>query len=413
LTTADREVTAQQAIQIGARLVRRGEVERGIACFRQVMALDRNDPGLLGQLAAALQRACHGEEAITLLRRATALRPALAELQFNLATSLRTLGDLDGAIQHYRYALALRPHDTRMHVGLAVTLMQAGQWAEGLAGYEHRPTRRKFLKSIAQGRVPLWQGEPLDGRRILLVTEQGAGDVVQFIRYAGLLARQGGEVHVVCPPALVPLVAGADGVAVAAATPNARVDFVEQVMSLPYRLGTRPDSIPARVPYLHADAVPARAVGGSRPRVGIAWSGDPRHPRDLWRSSPLDAWMPLLHNPRFEFFSLQAGPRARDLQQAGSAIVDLAAGFKDFADTAAAVSGLDLVISVDTAICHIAGALGRPVWTLLAADPDWRWLRQGEHTAWYPTMRLFRQRRLGDWIGVLTDVAAALGSFSA
>lgn len=408
MTAIDVEMTPQQAIQLGARLARSGDMERAIACFNQVLMIDRNDVGLIGELSSALQRASRLDEAAAQLYRALALRPALAELVYNLGNVERMRGDLGSAIGRYRQAVSLRPADPRMRLGLAMALLLDGQWAEGLAAYESRPTRLSFLKRAAGGRVPVWQGDALKGRRILIVAEQGAGDVIQFIRYAQLLEREGADVHVLCPAPLVTLISGARGVHGASSTPPERVDTVEQIMSLPYRMATRLEAVPAPIPYLHASRTSLLGRGRGLPRIGIAWAGDPRHPRNAWRSCPLDQWLPILCLPGFEFYSLQVGPSSRELCVSGPAVTDLTEKISDFSSTADIVAQLDLVISVDTAACHIAGALGKPVWTLLAADPDWRWQKDKSSTPWYPTMRLFRQRRLGDWSDVIAEVATML-----
>lgn len=408
MTPAGIELTAQQAIRLGARLAQKGDVERAIACLSQVLTIDRNDVGLLGELATALQRASRLHEAAEHLYRALALRPSLAELLYNLGNVQRMQGNIAGAIDRYRQAVSLRVSDSRMRLGLAIALLLDGQWAEGFAAYESRPTRLSFLKHAAHSRIPIWQGESLKGRRILIVAEQGAGDVIQFIRYAQLLERQGANVQVLCPAPLVTLLSDAAGVGGASSTPPSRVDTIEQIMSLPHRMATRPDSIPAPIPYLRASESSPIGKRHDRPRIGIAWAGDPRHPRNAWRSCPLNHWLPVLCQSEFEFFSLQIGHSSRDLRSSGLPVIDLSRKIDDFSSTAGTIAQLDLVISVDTAVCHLAGALGKPVWTLLAADPDWRWQRSEVSTPWYPTMRLFRQKRLGDWSDVMTEVAAAL-----
>ena len=408
MTAATVEMTLQQAIQLGARLARAGEVERAISCFTQVLAHDRNDVGLLSELSSALQRANRLDEAAAQLYRARALRPSLAELAYNLGNVERLQGSLSDAIGQYRQAISIRSSDPRMRLGLAMALLLDGQWAEGFAAYESRPTRLSFLKRAAGSRIPLWRGESLKGRRILIVAEQGAGDVIQFIRYAGLLEREGAAVQVLCPASLVDLISSARGVHGASSTPPENIDTVEQIMSLPYRMGTRLDAVPAPIPYLYApEASPLEKRRGPL-RIGIAWSGDPRHPRDAWRSCPLNGWAPILRQTGFEFYSLQLGPSSRDLGALDVAVIDMEKRIRDFSSTAAIVAQLDLVISVDTSVCHLAGALGKPVWTLLSAASDWRWLKCGASTSWYPTMRLFRQRKLGDWSDVIAEVASAL-----
>jgi hypothetical protein len=390
-------------------LARAGDSDRAIACFNQVLSIDRNDVGLIGELSSALQRANRLDEAAEQLCRALALKPALAELAYNLGNVERMRGDVSGAIHRYRQAISLRPTDPRLQIGLAMALLLDGQWEEGLVAYERRPTRLSFLKRGMGSRIPIWQGEPLLGRRILIVAEQGAGDVIQFIRYAQLMEQDGADVQVLCSPSLVTLISNARGVRNASSTPPEQVDTIEQIMSLPYRMKAW-GRVPTSTPYLHASETSLLGPRSGRLRIGVVWAGDPRHPRDSRRSCPLDQWRPIFHRSQFEFYSLQIGARSRDLHTLDFEVTDLADRLADFSTTAGVITQLDLVVTVDTAVCHLAGALGKPVWTLLAADPDWRWKRDGSHTPWYPTMRLFRQRKLGDWTDVIAEVAAALSS---
>jgi hypothetical protein len=269
--------------------------------------------------------------------------------------------------------------------------------------------------------APLWKGETDLGKTLLLHGEQGFGDTLQFCRYAAIAKTQGLRIVLEVQPPLRRLMsslAGCDQV-VARGDPLPDFDFHCPLLSLPRVLGTSDlDDIPTSVPYLQAEAKDEALWAGriaSLPdgvlRVGLAWAGAPRRESpvqaafDRRRSLPLGALAPILALPGARFFSLQKGVLA------GPGLVDFMAEMKDFADTAALIANLDLVISVDTSVVHLAGALGKPVWLLNRFDTDWRWLVEGEETPWYPTMRLFRQRSSGDWAGVIDDVVRALRDY--
>jgi ADP-heptose:LPS heptosyltransferase len=263
--------------------------------------------------------------------------------------------------------------------------------------------------------VPLWNGEDLAGRTVLLHGEQGYGDTIQGLRYVPLVAARGGRVVLEVPAPLARVAASVSGVAefVTAGQALPRFDLVCPMLSLPRALGTTLETIPADLPYL---APPAEAVaqwrerlGGPGLRIGIAWAGSALHRSDAQRSIEIETLAPLLKTKGVRWFSLQVGERAADLARLPAGLItDLAPRLSDFADTAAALANLDLLISVDTAVVHLAGALARPAWVMLRARPDWRWMLEREDTPWYPSLRLFRQRERGDWDEVVARVRAAL-----
>jgi hypothetical protein len=268
---------------------------------------------------------------------------------------------------------------------------------------------------------PTWDGRPLDGRSILLHTEQGYGDVFQFVRYAELVAGRGGVVLLRCPPELCGVLAGVRGVSRVMSTdqPLPAFDVHCPLMSLPGIFQTTVASIPAGVPYLTADARRveswAQRLGDSRGRVrvGIAWAGRPAFSGDATRSLHLSALAPLASVPGITYFSLQGGMAGEQAKSppVGMQLVDLGPELKDFADTAAVMSLMDLIVSTDTSVPHLAGAMGRPVWVMLQYVPDWRWLLDRDDSPWYPTMRLFRQGARGDWESVIRRVGEALARF--
>jgi len=252
----------------------------------------------------------------------------------------------------------------------------------------------------------------------VLHPEQGFGDTIQFVRYAPLVAARGARVVVACHALLTDLLRSIKGVQVIGTDePPPAFDYHTPMMSLPRAFETRLDTIPASVPYLFAQ--PARleawrrrlAARGARQRIGLVWAGNPKYPRDRARSCAVERLAPLLMLRDCMFYSLQKGATAAEvvkLDPSGERVLDYSGELESFADTAALIGALDLVISVDTAVAHLAGALGKPVWILLPFAPDWRWLQEREDSPWYPTARLFRQPRRGDWDSVLERVAAEL-----
>jgi hypothetical protein len=283
------------------------------------------------------------------------------------------------------------------------------EWRWKNPGFESKP-------SFAQ---PVWDGSNHAGT-VLLTAEQGFGDTIQFIRYAPLVAARCRRVLLQCHRELVPLLDGAPGLAGVISRGQALPDFDVHctLMTLPRLFATTLDTIPARVPYLNAEPARVAAWGAKlgetrRFKVGLAWAGSEAHKNDQHRSMLLSVFAPLSAIPGTLFVSLQKGPAALQIQSPpdGMELIDPTADLHDFADTAALIANLDLVISVDTAMVHLAGALAKPVWTLLPLVPDWRWLLNRSDSPWYPTMRLFRQPALGDWSAVMQRVAADLRRF--
>lgn len=298
-------------------------------------------------------------------------------------------------------------------------LMRRGEFRSGLTEFERHWRLKGRVPGVPRLPVARWNGMPLTRGRILLVADQGAGDTVQFARYIPLVASRCSEVVLAAPPETAELLASAKGVTrvVTRYEDIGRVDAFCILSSLPFLLGTTLETIPATVPYLTVDrsrVAAWKATLDSRtppglPRVGIAWAGDPSHPGDRWRSTRLAAWQSLLDVPGVSFISLQKWVPKQDRGSvATSGVFDLTDGRDDFADTAALIQALDLVVSVDTSIAHIAGALAKPAWVLLARVPDWRWLLDRDDSPWYPTLRLFRQDVPDRWDDPLQRIAASL-----
>jgi hypothetical protein len=364
------------------------------------------------RLGLALHACGRFDEAVTRLREARAMQPDHADTVTALGNALGATGALPEAIETLREAVALRPDNAGYHTNLAYTLLRAGLWEEGWREHEYRPERHRG------GRI--WNGEALNGTPLVLRHEQGVGDIVQFCRFAPLAARRAGsEIFLVVPRTLRDLLRGLPGVSILTADDQPPPDALQfPLLSLPLLFHTTPASIPAGGPYLQADPVlwahwRQRVSQLPGPRVGLVWAGNPRlgtaslASTDRRRSLPEGALSPLAGTPGVSFVSLQVG----DAPPPGVTATDWTADLTDFAATAALIASLDLVIAVDTAAAHVAGALGKPVWLLNRFDTDWRWMDGTDDSIWYPTLRQFRQTRPGDWSGVIQRVARALTGF--
>src|SRR2546425_987433 len=366
------------------------------------------------------------EDAIASYRLALALKPDDAMAHNNLGNVLLDQGKLAEAIACFRHALALKPDYVHAHAGLGLALLRAGDLSHGFTEYEWRWRVKEFEQQCA-GLIlpqPFWDGSELNGRTILLYAEQGFGTTIQFIRYAPLVARRGGRVIVACQPELVRLLASVDGTAqvVSEREPLPDFDLHAPLLSLPRIIGTTLETIPSQCPYLsppESSSVKVEATPDVKLKVGIVWAGLPIHRNDRNRSCPLSYFLKLADLPGVAVYSLQKQPRAAGLGEVtpGMAVYDLSDQIGDWADTAAAICQLDLVLTVDTGVAHLAGALGRPVWVLLPhVGVDWRWMDRRADSPWYPSMKLFRQKVPGDWPGLFARVSGELqtllGSYS-
>jgi len=398
---------AESRIGLGVVLRAQGRLEDAVASYRQALALSPENPDAHNNLGIALVDLGRREEAITHHKKALALQPDHAELHYNLGNALQHHGPYSEALTCYGRALALKPDYAKAHLNRSLALLLTGELDAGWQEYEWRFAVNVYDRKFDR---PLWSGEPLTGRSILIHAEQGFGDTLQFIRYLPAVAERGGRVVLEVPKALVRLartVVGALEV-VAAGDPLPGFECHCPLLSLPRVLKTNLATIPNAVPYLSA---PADASGvwaeriATAPglRVGIVWAGT------IVGAIDLRLLQPLWEVDGVSWFSLQVGERSGDISSlSGVKIADLSPWLVDFAETAAAICHLDLVISVDTSVAHLAGALGRPIWLLLRHPPEWRWLLEREDSPWYPTARLFRQRKEGDWSCVAREVVAAL-----
>ena len=403
-----------------------GRLDEARRAAEAAIKIDFNQPAAHHHLGNVLCDLGAFAEAANAYRRALGLQPGDPAVMSNLGIALYALGHLPESVAQHRMAVSLQPGSADSRYNLAVALLAAGELEEGWAAYESRLQLGLPWSVPLDVAQPRWTGEALEGRTVLLYGEQGLGDTLQFVRYAPLVAKRGARVMLEVPAPLVRLLRQMPGVAEVfpTGTPAAEFDLHCPLLSLPHVFGTRLESIPSSVPYLAADPSVVEAWRDRIPqngkRVGIVWSGNPRTDQplaafvDRRRSLPLRQFAPFAAVPGIRWISLQKGPPASQLESAprGLQILDLMDEVDDFADTAALLAHLDLVITVDTSVAHLAGALGKPVWMLSRYDACWRWLRDRSDSPWYPTMRIYRQPRLGDWDAVIDRVAADLRSWS-
>jgi len=379
---ASERLGATEYLNIGAGLVKAGQISRGMDC----------------------------------LRRSIELQPsawAWTELGY---CQFRTRA-LDAAEASYREALRCDPEYAAAHANLGLLLLLLGDYPGGFREFEWR-LKLKNSYRIEGFRAARWAGEPLEGKTILLHAEQGYGDTLQFLRYVTMVAARGGRVILAVQRALHRLAAACSGVSaclrVGEALPD--LDFQCPLMSLPFVFGTTLETIPSfealTLESMRKQESDRDSNDRARPfRVGLAWAGNPRHVNDDARSVPLSAFSALGRvSAAVSFISLQHGPTAMELGKRSLpfSIHDAGSTVRDFAETAELIAELDLVITVDTAVAHLAGSMGKPVWVLLGTVPEWRWGLEGETTPWYPTMRLFRAERQGGWAALMERVAAEL-----
>jgi tetratricopeptide (TPR) repeat protein len=437
---------------LGLALVQQNKVDSAILSWQRAIQLKSDYAEAHANLGAALAQQKKYKEASEVLRKAVQLKPNFAPAHNNLANVFDELEETDEAIREWRIALQLNPNYFDALVNISKALTRQGKHDESLALIDRAVALKpndpdaRFLRGLDrllkgdllggfadyQFRLqspdlnlhnrtfpqPTWAGESLHGKTILLHTEQGLGDTFQFIRYAPLLARDGAKVIVECPPDMTGLLKTVPGVSevIARHSPLPPFDVHASVLSLPMLFGTTLETIPATTPYLSPDSETvarwADLLASDPPgkRVGLVWSGNPKHVNDQNRSIPLRMFDPLAAMTDHTFFSLQKDAAASQVSDSTLKLklVDHTARLTDFSQTAALISQLDLMITVDTSVAHLSGALGKPTWVLLPKVPDWRWMLDRGDSPWYPSMKLLRQPTIGDWASVIERVQSQL-----
>jgi len=434
---------------LGNAFKRKRQMDQAIECYQKVLALSPNSAQALAHMADAMfekrqyphamqcclqalaadvtcpdahnvmgnLRMVEGDidQAIASFQQAMVLRRNDIDSCNNLGSAYYARGDIDKAIECYQSVISQRPDHAMAHWNFGLMLLTRGEYQRAWPEYEWRwqvnefNLRRNFNQSH-------WNGQNLDGKRIMLYSEQGLGDVLQFVRYAPLVAARGGKVIVSCQPELHRLLKSMPEISELHDWKQAPMRFDSHcpLMSLPGVFNSTVADIPSQVPYLHADPEliehwKSRMPEGVR-KIGLAWAGRPEHFNDRNRSFPLSTFAPLAGAGGLWFTSLQVGEPGRHERPPGLELTDWTDELKDLADTAALIANLDLVITADTAVAHLAGAMGKPVWILLAFMPDWRWMLHRSDSPWYPTARLFRQPTRGDWQSPMAQIVQALGT---
>jgi len=404
---------------------KQGKLDDAIGRYEKTLTLDPQFIDAQNALGCVLGMQGRPVEALACFQKVLAVKPDDFDAHNNIGSTFQCLGKPQDAIAHYQRALALRPDDARAQWHQSMLLLLLGDYANGLRLYEKRLeaaegvylTHLKAIQSKLASK-PRWQGESLRGKTLLVWTEQGSGDSLMMLRYVHKLLEAGVKGLVLyCGPELYRLARGFGGSVEASdmttMLPRPDYDYHCPIMSLPFLFGTRLETIPDTVPYLY---VPAdirakwaqRLVDTTGLRVGLAWAGSKNYARDLQRSIPPKTFEPLIGISGITFVSLQKEQPGALLTETGWPIRDWMNECEDYLDTAALVESLDLVISVDTAVAHLAGALGKPVWLLNRFESEWRWLLERKDSPWYPTMRIFRQQALHDWDGVIRRLVVDL-----
>ncbi len=451
----EREITIKQALDLAVKSHTSGELHKAELIYQEVLNKEPNNPDALHLLGLIKHQKGRHEDAVEYISKAIQLKPnttiyygnlgmvydALGKEQesaenykkaleidsqyetaylayYNLGVFHNNNGKITEALEHFDKSLELKKDFAEAHWNRSLILLLLGRFKEGWKEYEYRfkkekpPDSRNFQK-------PKWDGSSLQGRKILVVSEQGSGDNIQFIRYIPLIKEKGGYVILECKKELRRLFENFPGVDEFVdkendIVPNIDFDFYIHLMSLPGLFNTDLHNIPDKIPYLKADNNLAEKfkskLNTDNFKIGIAWAGNPNQDNDRNRSTTFDKFQLLKGIPKTTLISLQKGEASRQLNQKLNdfEIINMAEDITDFADTAAIIENLDLIISVDTSVAHLAGAMGKPVWTLLTFMPAWRWLLYREDTPWYPGMKLFRQEKKGDWDSLFNKVGKEL-----
>lgn len=394
--------------------------ERGISMLERAVAVRPGVASWYANLSALYRLVYRMQDALRVGQEAIRLDPQNADHLVNLSLVFTDVDDRDHAIACLLRALGLKPEHADGHLALGQNLLAMGDFEPGWKEYEWRNLTEAGKGTLPKMTSAAWNGMRIPNGRLLMVGDQGYGDTIQFARYIALIADRCQELIVGCSAEMGPLLSTIPGVKqychrwtdVPGHAAHCRLS------SVPYLVHTMPDTIPAKVPYLFADKARVAAwrakldamLPVGLPRIGLAWTGRPTHPNDRRRSTPLARLAPVASAGRASFVSLQKPMPAADQATLGSfpGMTDISEDLKDFGETAAVIDNLDLVITVDTAMGHLAGALGKPVWIMLAKAADWRWMLQRSDSPWYPTVRLFRQPTPGAWDPVIQEVAAAL-----
>lgn len=416
---ADAPQFAQAHFNLARVYKDQNKLEKARGAYLRAIALHPNLADAHNNLSAIYRKLNDPEKALASISAAVALQPNSADYHYALGCVHRELCNMNASAECFRQAIALDPNNADAHRDLGFILLTQGHLEGGYREHEWRFQCRDAVNPYPHPIQPAWDGSPLNGRSLFLVTEQGLGDNIQMIRYAPLIAALGGKIHVICSEPLQRLFSRVPSIEECYTAKDAIpiCDAYAMSMSLPFLFKTTLDSIPHITPYLSADPAdiarwrekisPTPSKAGQL-KVGLAWSGNPKYMNDHHRSIAAEKFAPLSAAANATFFSLQKSPQSLPPLP----LIDFTADLHDLADTAALIENLDLIITVDTAIAHLAAALNKPTWIFIPHVPDARWLLDRTDSPWYPTVRLFRQPQRNDWQAPIVDVAQALQQFT-
>ena len=406
---------------LGVALHQQGKLDAAIECYQCALSINPKYPDAYQNIGLVLKDQGKPEASIEYFQRALSLRPNYADTYCNLGLAFKAMNKLDIAVQNQNKALSIKPDFAEAQVNLGLCQLSQGQLLAGWQSYEKRfDPQLKQKSNPVPFSFPRWQGESLEGKSIVVWTEQGLGDEIQFCRYVSVLKQQGAkQVTWVCKKPLKALLMTLDDVDSVVIEKEARAipahDYWIHTLSLPLYCQTTLETIPAKVPYLYEKSQQVQVIAKKLScigelKVGVCWKGNPQHTNDLNRSPGINAFKVLFEMSGVKFFNLQPDTRKEFIREGGKNAVDRGHEIDkpSFEEAAALIMNLDLVISCDTSVCHLAGALGKTVWIVLPYEADWRWMLNSEKSPWYPTARLFRQTKIGDWTEVFERVEKEL-----
>lgn len=399
----------------------KGDIDEAIEYLQKALSLNPTLFYLYNNLAVLLETKGQFKQAVACCQKALNLNPNFAEAYINLGAALQATGQLNDAIASFQKAVKLAPNSAYSNYNLALALLMSGDFEQGWEKFEWRKKIQELFYLEASCSIPLWDGRNITGSSILLLGEQGFGDIIQFVRYASLVAQQNAKVSIICPKELKSLFKNSkwlhEVIEYGEQLPN--FDTYCHLLSLPFIFRTTVETIPTNIPYLYADQELIQKWkckqqnDASQFKVGLVWSGNPKNYKLAYKSSKLSDFSSLSKLRNVSFYSLQKGDTLQEAQNPpeGMKFINYMDMVDDFSQTAALIMTLDLVISVDTAVAHLSGALGKPIWTLLPFESDWRWMLGREDSPWYPTMKLYRQSFPRDWTSVITDITKDLSKY--
>jgi len=405
---------------LGVVLNEKGRYTEAIDSFRNAIKRDPGYAEVYNNMGIALKELEEFNEAIANFERALQFDPNFAEAYYNLGNSLRDQGRCIEAISNFKKAISIKPDYAQAHWNLSLAYLLNGNYKEGWKGYKwRRNADLKILTDYHSTGKPRWDGSSFESKRLLVHYEQGLGDNIQFVRYLPMVKNRGGTVIFETLKPLINLLRGFPGVdEIVEYVPNRKepleYDVYTSLLDMPFIFGTTVETIPSQVPYIYADPSKARywrdKLSGPGMKVGIVWAGSPEHGNDCYRSCSLKNFAPLGEIDRVRLYGLQKGQAARQVDEFAEiiSVTNISENFNDFTDTAAAIDNLDLVISVDTSVLHLSGAMGKSTWALIPYAPEWRWMLNRQDSPWYPNMRLFRQPNWNDWDSVFGSVTKEL-----